>query len=58
MNISSIFSSKYLTNVTNKQIYKADTVSSATKTQTMQKPDALSSATKSKGGDHFFEARG
>lgn len=58
MNISSIFNSKYLTNITNRQIYKADTVSSATRTQTAQKPDALSSATVTKGGDHLFEARG
>lgn len=58
MNISTIFNSSYINNVNNnKQSQKIDTVSSATKTQSIQKPDAISSATKTNGGDHYFEAK-
>lgn len=59
MNISRIFNSTYLKNLTNnKQTQAVDTISSATKIQKTQKPDAITSATIKKGGDHYFEARG
>lgn len=73
MNISGILNSAYLNTINyNRQSQKVDTVSSATKTQnaqsldtistqskvqSIQKPDTISSATKSNGGDHYFEAR-
>jgi hypothetical protein len=58
MNISGIFNSTYSNTINNiKQAQNVDTVSSATKTQSFQKPDAVSSATVKNGGDHFFDAR-
>ncbi|MDR3593632.1 hypothetical protein [Clostridium sp.] len=73
MNISGIMNSTYLNNTSKiKQSQGVDTVSSATKTQSIKKldtianqtkiqstkkPDAISSATKKNGGDHYFEAR-
>jgi uncharacterized protein (DUF4213/DUF364 family) len=58
MNISTISNSLNLTNVNNnKQVQKVDTASSATKTQIMPKPDAMSSATITNGEDHHFEAK-
>jgi hypothetical protein len=59
MNISKIFSSTYLNNITsNKQSQGVDTTSSTDTAQNTQKPDAITSATITKGGDHYFEARG
>ena len=58
MNISTIFNSSYLNKVNdNKQLQKFDTVPSTTKTQSTPKTDAISSATKTTGGDHYFEAK-
>ncbi|GFP76168.1 hypothetical protein [Clostridium fungisolvens] len=58
MNISKLFQAASLNNIySSRQTQIVDTVSSATKTPKIQKPDAISSATKSKGGDHYFEAR-
>ncbi|OOM78915.1 hypothetical protein [Clostridium sp. BL-8] len=58
MNISGIFSSAYANNtVSMKKLQAVDTVAGATKTASAQKPDAISSATKTNGGDHYFEAR-
>lgn len=56
MNISSIYNSNYnnANNVTGTQM---NTISTDSKTQNVQKPDAISSATKNNGGDHYFEAR-
>ena len=57
ISISGILNSTYSNNVTStKQSQNVDTISSATKTQSIQ-PDAISSATKTNGGDHYFEAR-
>jgi hypothetical protein len=39
------------------QLKGADTVASDTKTQSIQKTYAISSATKTNGGDHYFEAK-
>jgi len=58
MNISGIFNSTYSNNVTStKQLQDVYKVSSTTKTQNIQKPDAMSSATITNGGDHHFEAK-
>ena len=56
MNISTIANSLYTNNVTNnKQFQKIE--SGASKAENIQKPDAMTSATKSTGGDHYFEAK-
>lgn len=58
MNISGIFNSTYSNNITStKQLQGLDTASGTTKTQNIQKPDAMSSATITNGGDHHFEAK-
>lgn len=41
----------------NRTIQKPDAISSATKQNVAQKPDAISSATKQVGGDNYFEAK-
>lgn len=58
MNISGIFNSTYSNSINHvKQTQNVDTISSATKAQSIPKPDAVSSATVKNGGDHFFDAR-
>ena len=58
MNISTISNLSYFKNVTNdKQLQKSYALPSTTRTQNNQKPDAISSATKTTGGDHYFEAK-
>jgi hypothetical protein len=58
MNISRFNNSNYVKSTTAaQQSPQIDTKPRSSKTQNVQKPDAISSATKTKGGDHYFEAK-